>query len=338
MTRRSRRNTARVLALVLAAGAVLSLLAPGSAGADGTSATLAAKGWWWRAQSSTLPASLPLPPNVESGQLNVQGNPTDAKGTAFAAVRYTVAEGQSVTSLVLKVGANGDQGGATAVLLACRTGSAWTAADGGAWESAPKVDSSACVNGQRASDGASWTFAVGPLQLPGLLDVAIVPGVDPSTKQTSTFSLVFDAPGADSVTATAGTTPPATNVTAGSPAPSAVGASSPAPSGVSRPASSPISVPTGLPADKVGQTATAPAQQAATRPGLDTALDAVAAAKTRDKWPGIVVLVLAALIGLYAWRQDNLMAMNGGTLAGADAVSGLGRFARARDGQPPALT
>ena len=94
-----------------------------------------------------------------------------------------------------------------------------------------------------------------------------------------------------------------------------------------------------LPSDKVGQTPTAPAKQQASQGALDAQLAAAAPAKDRNKTPGYIVLALAAAIGLYAWRQDNLMALNGGSLPGApEETAGLGRFARARQGQPPALT
>jgi hypothetical protein len=51
------------------------------------------------------------------------------------------------------------------------------------------------------------------------------------------------------------------------------------------------------------------------------------------------VLGIAAAVALYAWRQDNLMALNGGALPGmAEQPVGLGRFAQPRNGTPPALT
>jgi hypothetical protein len=318
------------IALVLLAGS-------GSAGADGPAATLSAKGWWWEAQQ--LPTTIPPPPNVKAGQLNVQGDPSGK--AAYSAVRYAIDASHTVSSLTLKVGDNGDQGGDSAVLLACRTGSAWTPAEAGAWKSAPQV-TTACINGQKAADGKSWTFAVGALQTGTVLDIAIVPGVDPSTKQSSTFSLTFDAPSNDALVTSAGTPP---TISTG---PSTFGATGEATAGSSAtasggsgstfhpPAVSPVA--TGLPSDKVGETATAPAKQAATQPGLNTAL-ATATPKDRNKTPGFIVLGLAALVGLYAFRQDSLMAANGGSLPGAPAeVAGLGRFAQPRNGQPPALT
>lgn len=345
MTHRARRNVARSAGLALVACSLLLIWSGGDAGAAGPAATLKAQGWWWEANS--LPgATLPQPPTVKSGQLQVQSSP--AGKTSFAAVRYSLTPDAHGGSLTLKVGDNGDTGGSTAVLLACRTGSAWSSAQGGQWSAAPKVDTNACVNGQRATDGASWTFAVAPLETGTVLDVAIVPGVDPSTKQPGTFSLVFDAPSDGSLATAAGAAPtvggtssefgPSGSTATGSIAGGSI-AGSHATTG-SRPSLPPT--PTGLPSDKVGQTATAPANQAASQPGLASTLDTSAPASSKtNKTAGYVVLVLAALAALYAYRQDNLMARAAGALGGADAdaeAGGLGRFSKPRSGQPPALT
>lgn len=341
MTARARRNSARCLGLGLVALALLLLGTAGTAGtagADGPPAQLTAKGWWWQAQADQLPAPLPAPPNVAAGQLLVQGDPTGY--SAFAAVRFTVDASHSATALTLAVGDNGDQGGSSAIVLACRTGSAWTAAEAGKWSAAPHVDNTACVNGQRATDGKSWTFAVKPLQVGTTVDVAIVPGVDPTTTKTSTFSLAFNAPGDDALATSEGSPPPVTSPPADLTSPAGGGASTGAPASGSTfhpPAAAPVA--TGLPADKIGQTATAPAKQAASQGNLNQAIADSTPAKDRNKTPGYLVLALAGAIGLYAWRQDNLMAMNGGTLPGAaEAPGGLGRFSRTRKGSPPALT
>ena len=342
MTARKRRNVARFLALGLTAGATLLLSGAGTAGtagADGPPAQLTAKGWWWEAQADQLPAPLPAPPNVAAGQIYVQGDPSGAHGSAYAAVRFTVDASHSATTLTLAVGDNGDQGGASAVVLACRTGSAWTAAEAGKWSAAPHVDTSACVNGQRATDGKSWVFAVKPLQVGSTVDVAIVPGVDPTTTSTSTFSLTFNAPSDDTLGTDSGSPPPVTAPPPDNSAAAGAGATgAPASGGTFHP--SPVTpVATGLPADKIGQTATAPAKQAASQANLNQAIADSTPVKDRNKTPGYLVLALAAAIGVYAWRQDNLMAMNGGALPGApDEPGGLGRFSRPRHGSPPALT
>jgi hypothetical protein len=270
---------------------------------------------------------------VKPGQLNVQGNPTDPKGTAFSAVRFSLGSDTTVKSLTLKVA--DDTTGATAVLLACETGSVWTGVENGTWQSAPNVTTN-CINGQKATDGTAWTFAVGPLQLASVLDIAIVPGVDPNTKEPAAFALVLDEPSGDSLETASGAPPTVSTISNNYTAPSegaGTGAASTSGS-VHPPAVTPVA--TGLPADKVGETATAPSKQAAAPP-INTAV--AAPAKDRNKTPGYIVLAFAAAVGLYAWRQDNLMAMNGGSLPGAAAeAAGLGRFARPRQGQPPALT
>ncbi len=344
MNVRVRRNVARTVGLSLVAVSLLLFGHAGAAGADGQGATLKAKGWWWEAQQ--LPAgTLPPPPNVKSGQLNVQSGPNGA--SAFSAVRYELAPNSSVGTLTLKVGDNGATNGDSAVLLACRTGSAWSPAEAGEWSAAPKVDTNTCVDGKKAADGTSWTFSGTTLQTGTVLDVAIVPGVDPSTKQSGTFSVTFDPPGNDSLATVAASSPSTTgsNYTAStfpsaSPAASGSGAAASYPStgSVHPPAVTPSA--TGLPADKVGETATSPAKQAASQPGLNSALNSSPASSSKpNKTAGYIALVVAALVGLYAYRQDNLMARNGGVLPGATAeVGGLGRFTKPRTGQPPALT
>jgi hypothetical protein len=86
-----------------------------------------------------------------------------------------------------------------------------------------------------------------------------------------------------------------------------------------------------LPTDKVGQTATAPAQRAATEP-------TVAVARATDdagsRIAGIVVLLLAGVAGAYAYGQQRAARRAGSTLA---VEAGLGRYVAARTGTPPSL-
>jgi hypothetical protein len=338
VTLRMRRNVARCVGLGFLAVSLSLLASSGAAGADTTPTTLDGQGWWWQANKAALPVEPPTPPNVGANQLWVQGDPQDK--TAFSAIHFTVDSTHVVQALTMKVGSNGDTGGSSAVLLACRTGSSWSPVQGGKWETAPTVDDKACINGQRSTDGSTWTFAVSTLQTGGVLDVSLVPGTDPNTKAVSTFSLVFDAPTAASLTTAEGTPPQVTSDTTsfGSPTTIASGATSGAGS-TFHPAPAVTPVAPALPADKVGQTATAPAKQAASQPALDSQLASSAPAKDRNKTVGYIVLAFAAAVGLYAWRQDNLLAMNGGTLPGASPEpGGLGRFSRPRQGQPPALT
>jgi hypothetical protein len=169
------------------------------------------------------------------------------------------------------------------------------------------------------------------------LDIAIVPGIDPETKLSSTFSLVFDKPASDSLVVAPGT--PTSGVTASATPTTAFGSSG---AGTGAAAASTPTIPYQAPAvatatpavssDKVQPAAPAPSQ-------VPTGTKAAAEKKDRNKTPGYIVLAFAAAVGLYAFRQDNLMALNGGSLPGApDAPGGLGRFARPRSGVPPALT
>jgi hypothetical protein len=310
----------------------ISLVLVGGAGsADGSDvpATLTAKGWWWQAQVG-LPVAVPPPPNVKSGQLYIQSAPSDSRGAAFAAVRYALAADRTVQSLTLKAA---NETGTPVVLLACRTGSRWSPAEAGTWTAAPKVDTTACVNGQKAADGQSWVFPVGTLQLDAVLDVAIVPGLDPATKTQTPFTVIVNEPTNDALT-TIAVMPP--TVLPAPPTLSSAPGATPGPTPTHHQSSPPLA--TGLPADKIGQTATAPATQAATQLQPDQAPVATTPS-TRDKRLGYVLIVLAAAVCLYAFRRDDTSAPYRGAHADAEGESrGLGRFQRVRTEQPPALT
>ena len=336
MSARWRRNVARTAGLALVAVSLVLLGGSGSASADG-GATLKAQGWW-----SQVPAAVAAP-NASKGQLVVEGNPKDKNGTAYSAVRYDAGEGNSVSTLTLKVGSNGDTGGSSAVVLACQTGSAWSPVDGGDYAAAPQVTAK-CATGKRSQDGASWTFDLATLQTGSVVDVAIVPGMDPMTKTPSTFSLVFDPPSDSSLAtapASAGssstpvTSSASTPVTFASPSGATTGAP---PGGAVHPPTAPTATPA-IPSAKIGETATSPARQADNPAPVNSITPSTASSSKPNKTMGYIVLALAVLIGLYAYRQDNLMARNGGRLPGdKDQPGGLGRFTRPRTGQPPALT
>jgi hypothetical protein len=341
MTRRGRRNGARFLAVAILLGGLVLAFTGTDAGADDSGATLTGHGWWWTIATPPPLPPPPAPPTVKPGQLYIAGDPGGK--ASYAAVRYAIAPGQVISTLTLTVGANGDQGGSSAVLLACQSGSSWTSTDAGSAQNAPKVEADKCINGQRATDGKTWAFPVGTLQLGTVLDVALVPGTDPNTKQGSVFSLTFDAP-ADTALATAPgtlappTTPPFVPVT--SPAGAGAGAPSGSTGGTSFHAPPAVATATpALPATQLGETATAPAKQAASQPALDASTATPAAArKDRNRVPGFIVLGVAAAVGLYAWREDNAMKAAAPLGTSEPTPGGLGRFHRAREGQPPALT
>jgi hypothetical protein len=260
---------------------------------------------------------------VRPGQLDIQSAPSDDRGAAFAAVRYTIAANRTAQSLTLKVA---NDSATPAVLLACRTGSAWSPADAGTWSTAPTVDTKACVNGTKANDGKTWTFAVGTLQLETIIDIAIVPGVDPTAKTQTPFSIVFDGPSNDSV-ATIDVTPSSVRMSSPPTGPTAI-----------PPPRAPQPVATALPTDKIGETATAPAKQvASSQPTLRPGPATTASASRRDKRLGYLLIALAAACAAYAWWRDRRTATNEKAPRSSDRPRGLGRFTRPRLGEPPSL-
>jgi hypothetical protein len=328
-------------ALVAAAAAVV--LVP--SGAD--AATLAQSGWWWRVNDS-LPAPPPAPPNVPEGGLMVAGAPDGA--TAIAALHFDLAEGEGSPLLTLQVAENGDQGGETALLAACLTGSAWQPASAGGWTSKPfPACTEGSVNGVRAEDGATWTFALTPLLSDGVLDVTLVPLKDPALPpgaDGSTFQLVFAPPTAASLVTTSGgggdftsdfSVPDfaASDLTA-----PAVDFSAPAGGDLSLPPVDSSSLSASLPEGEQGLTATAPVAQQQNAP-----LASPVAAVQEHK--GLAALVLALCGAALLWsaqlplpaprRLGAFAAVAGASEPPPPQTSGLGRFARTRSGAPPPL-
>lgn len=173
-----------------------------AAGGRGEAAELNDASWWWR--GNTGPAPLPRPPTVPEGGLLVAGAPDGA--TAVAAVRYTLADGETSPILTLRVAENGDQGGQGAVIGACASGSAWAGGEqGGNWDAKPNAACGASVQGLRSEDGLTWTFALEPLVTGTEVNVILTPGtVAPDSPVGSTFSLAFLRPDADALATTQG--------------------------------------------------------------------------------------------------------------------------------------
>ena len=205
----------RVLRVACAAAVLLSAWC--LAGGRGSTADLHEVSWWWR--GNTGPAPVPPPPTVPQGGLLVAGAPDGA--TAIAAVRYTLASGESNPVLTLNVADNGDQGGAQAVVAACVAGSAWAGSEqGGPWESKPNAAcATGSVQGLRSGDGKTWTFALGPVVVAGEVNVVITPGtVAPGAPVGSTFSVAFSAPSSASLATTPGGRSPEADLATTSPA------------------------------------------------------------------------------------------------------------------------
>lgn len=317
------RNPVRALvggALVVGA-ALVPLL---STSAEATS--LAQAGWWWRVNDGGLPATVPAPPNVPEGGLMVAGAPDGA--TAITALHFDLSEGEADPVLTLAVAENGDQGGDTAILAACLTGSAWQPASGGAWANKPfPACAQGSVTGLRAEDGKSWTFALAPLLSDGIVDVTLVPGVDPTRPEGangSVFQLAFNAPTAASlVTTTGGSGSDLTLPEFGAAGfdPSATGSfDAPATGGdLSLPPAA--SFTPALPEADQGLTATAPVAQERNAPLDANPIAAVADHKT------LAMIVLALCGAALLWSSQ----------LPVPAPAGLGRFARPRSGPAPRL-
>lgn len=360
------RKRARVVAVVaIAAGAVLSWVPPASA------VTVDGAGWWWRTNTTTVPVEVPPRTDVGTDQLLVEGEPEGA--TAVAAVRFKLAEGESSPILTLTPTPDSVVP-PTAVVQACRVGSAWTPAQGGKWERKPIADCFASVQGI-LSEAGTITFALTPLQSGTDLEVVIVPGLDPNAvndnAKYSAFSLKFTTPTAADLKTTTGDAGgfSGTGGDFNAPDPGSFGADTDGTSGDSSSFDSGSSFDTGSsfdsgtsfgaspaftqPADFAAPTAVESPAEAALTPSEQTdatgaAPVAVAPVATTTETSGgrtlgILVLLAGAALGFWAYSGG---ATGHGVAAvpvtpppGAEPVmGGLGRFARPRSGPPPSLS
>lgn len=195
------RRALRLLAVVLlGAGATLFV-----AGAPAAAGEPDAAGWWSRLATTDplreSPQAFPFPrptsPDTVPGYYGASGDQLLVEGgadgaVAIAALRWTLAEGESASALTLPVG-----GGSTirdeSFLLACRAGSDWEPPEPrpGRWDVKPAVASGACVQATIA-DGLV-TFDLSPLAYGRDLDIVLVPGRTTGSGG-SVFRFVFDDP------------------------------------------------------------------------------------------------------------------------------------------------
>ena len=337
-----KRRIALIASFVAVVAGTVLLFAPVSAA---PATRIVDSGWWWRLQTGAL-TQLPPPPNVEEGMLQVQGAPDQAQ--AIAAISAELPDGHASPVLTLRVAEGGDQGGATAVLLACNAGSAWTGEDAGRWDSAPVVDCSSSVTAIRSEDGATWTVPLGALQFEDRFNIILVPGqVDsaPEGANGSSFTLVFEEPEATDIATTPGQSPTADPPPISPPADQGFSSAPPPDTGggfdsgqVAAPADVPdLDVPAAAPSlepELQGSTFTAPEREASTAPEPVAAV--VPEPRTLARILGALVLLagLGAAFGLL--RTD----MFAGAAASADApvVGGLGRFNRERTAEPNSVS
>jgi hypothetical protein len=312
--------------LLLLTGTVL-VGAPTGAGAASVDAT----GWWWRPQTTALPARLPGPPYVGAEQLLVEGQPQGAN--AVAAVRFTLAEGEGSPVLILKPVAPLPP---DAVVLACRSAGPWAPDTVGPWEAKPVVDCAASVQGIAAADG-TVTFALTPLVGEGgSLDIVLTPGVvaaAPAGANGSTFSLTFDKPTA--LATSPGATPTGGSFGSGA---ASVPASDVAGDTAFDGGSSAFAGPSAYtpPAAAAATPALTPQEQVplATEPG--GAQPATSSYDGGTRLLGVVVLVLGLALTFWSWGVP-LQRVRPAVEEATETIGGLGRFARPRQGTPPSL-
>lgn len=329
----------RIGSSVTAIAVGLALLALPAA-ADGH-ARIADAGWWWRAQSGLQGVMVPSPGHVEEGELLVQGAPDGP--SAVAAVAVELPADVDAATLTLAVADGGDQGGATAVLLACRAEGGWVGTEAGRWATKPPADCSMPVEGVRSEDGETWDFAVSSLQDGRRLSVVILPGVvedAPPGLDGSSFSLVFEAPTPESVDTRSSATGSGTDAAAPfeapppppPPPPSSDFAPGPPDAFVAPPGDVGAipEAPPVMPAEPATGTSAVDQDVALPSPFLPTDPDDRVAARAAG-----ALLTAVGVLGAIAiwWRQQ---ANARGAVAAADG--GLGRFRRSREGDPAPLT
>ncbi|HEX5267417.1 MAG TPA: hypothetical protein VFW24_11645 [Acidimicrobiales bacterium] len=223
-----RRRRAKRIGPALAAAAAAAGIA-GATGAllIGPAATTAwaqapvQAGWWTQANPGSVEGSpaAPAPPDVPAGGLLVEGGPasttgaSDAGATAFGAVVYPVAAGQSPGTLTLTVAPGSGTTPAATLEVCLLSGAGINAEQGGPMSDAPSFSCSANVTAQPSAAGDEYSFDVSKLVRAGTLALAVLP-------TTPTDRVVLAKPAAASLSVRPAGAP------ASGPAPAATGSGS----------------------------------------------------------------------------------------------------------------
>lgn len=159
-------------------------------------------GWWWRVQDLPVPVPVP-PPTTEEGQLMVADAPDGA--LAIAALRFTLAEGETAPILTLKAANDANGGGMK--IVACPALTPWGPGDAQAWNARPAANCGAVqAVGTRAADGSTWTFALTGFSEGNAYDVVLQPTEPEPGTVRQAASVTFAKPGPEAVTATPAST------------------------------------------------------------------------------------------------------------------------------------
>jgi hypothetical protein len=321
---------------------------------------------WWNSANVGDPAPTPpVPPDVKSGDLFVQGsNPTDslpasplsaapAATQAVSGVSFDLATGALVNSMTLDIDGTAPP---QISVVACSTKEPFTSTENGPWSEVPTYDGNACVPGKLK--GNSVEFAdIAKLVQSDKLSVLILPG--PLDR------IVFKAPGKKTLDVSSGggvgaAAPPlgagtgSTTTTGGkgSSSEAAVGGSAVTPPSsiglpgggattTTDPGSAPVVAGSGTPA------ASQTAAPAASSSGLSTrnrriiALIVIAAEVVgyallmRNRAPAAAPTTGAAAVAGGKLRAPDRWA--GGRAAAVAGTAGVGRFRRDRVGAVPHL-
>lgn len=152
------------------------------------------QGWWTELNPGVagLAPPVPVPPDVPSNGLLVEGGPSSSSPVAFAALVYDLSPGSSVSTLTLQVASSSASTPDTTLELCSLDNPTINAEEGGPMSDAPSYDCSHKVTSASGSSGTSYQFDVSSLVSNATLAVAILP-------TAPTDRVVFNAPDTNSL-------------------------------------------------------------------------------------------------------------------------------------------
>jgi hypothetical protein len=273
-------KAARWSGVALACAVFLALAGDVGARAD-TGATVAEFGWW---------SQRPAASAQSGGGFEVADSPAGA--LSVAAVRIAV-QAPSLTSATLRLPENQPVG--TAILQACSTTSAWTAAGPGDWSQRPQPNCASAIPLKRDDAAVAWTVNVLPLLPPGTREatVMIVPG-PAATPVPAPFQITFRGAELTAEAGPAETPPPASSGAIPGSTGDAFGAVPSTGQLADFAVPPPLAAPAAPATPSSEQIVAAPAQTSGRFPTQGQV--GVPAAHTRKPWGRLPLLVLAAVV------------------------------------------